>query len=170
MFPFWNSYILKHLRLETLTFSDITLIDINVVWCYVLSQYRWHDSQILRYQNHEQWFKCLKDNLFYICLLMYSNSIPLLSVPKTSSTWKANLTVGADHKVLSYIEYRAVSGVFRTLTPHPLSTQRVCFPPAPKAGGYTLARRLIFRKTPDIGLASYSIIPLRGRPTQACGP
>ncbi len=28
-----------------------------------------------------------------------------------------------------YIEYRAVSGVFRTIDPHPLSTQRVCLPP-----------------------------------------
>ncbi len=37
---FWNSYVLKLLRLETLTFSDVTLSDINVVWCYVLSQYR----------------------------------------------------------------------------------------------------------------------------------
>ncbi len=25
------------------------------------------------------------------------------------------------------------------MTPHPLFTQRVCPPPAPKAGGYTLA-------------------------------
>ncbi len=38
-FTFWNSYVLKLLRLETLTFSDVTLSDINVVWCYVLSQY-----------------------------------------------------------------------------------------------------------------------------------
>jgi hypothetical protein len=32
----------------------------------------------------------------------------------------------------------------KLLTPHPLSTQRVCPPPAPKAGGggYTLAGRL----------------------------
>ncbi len=37
-FTFWNSYILELLRLETLTFSDVTLSDINVVWCYVLSQ------------------------------------------------------------------------------------------------------------------------------------
>ncbi len=37
---FWNSYVLKLLLLETLTFCDVTLIDINVVWCYVLSQYR----------------------------------------------------------------------------------------------------------------------------------
>jgi hypothetical protein len=28
---FWNSYILKLLRLETLTFSVVTLSDINVV-------------------------------------------------------------------------------------------------------------------------------------------
>jgi hypothetical protein len=36
----------------------------------------------------------------------------------------------------TYIKYRAVSGVLRTITidPHPLSTQRVCPPPAPKAG------------------------------------
>jgi hypothetical protein len=31
MFTFWNSYILKLLRFETLTFSDVTLCDINVV-------------------------------------------------------------------------------------------------------------------------------------------
>jgi hypothetical protein len=36
------------------------------------------------------------------------------------------------HKVLTYIEYRAVSGVFRNIDPHPLSTQRVCPPPTPK--------------------------------------
>ncbi len=67
-----------------------------------------------------------------------------------------------------YTVYRAGSGVFRTtvLNPHPLSTQRVCPTTAPKAGGYTLAGRWggggsIFRKTPDIGLASYSTIPLR---------
>ncbi len=53
------------------------------------------------------------------------------------------------------------------LTPHPLSTQLLCPPPAPKGGRhYTLAGRwggggLIFRKTPYIGLASYSIIHLR---------
>ncbi len=39
-FTFWNSYVLKLLSLETLTFSDVTLSDMNVVWCYVLSQYR----------------------------------------------------------------------------------------------------------------------------------
>jgi hypothetical protein len=34
MFTFWNYYVLKLLRLETITFSDATLGDINV-----LSQY-----------------------------------------------------------------------------------------------------------------------------------
>ncbi len=47
------------------------------------------------------------------------------------------------HKVLTYEEYRAVSGVFQNIhpppPPTPLSTQRVCPPPTPKAGGYTLA-------------------------------
>jgi hypothetical protein len=36
---FWNYYVLKLLRLETITFSDAMLSDINVVLCYVLSQY-----------------------------------------------------------------------------------------------------------------------------------
>jgi hypothetical protein len=73
------------------------------------------------------------------------------------------------HKVLTYIEYRAVSGVFRTIDPpyplHPASVSS----PRTRGGGYTLAGRRgggsIFRKTPDtdIGLASYSIIPLRDR-------
>jgi hypothetical protein len=34
-----------------------------------------------------------------------------------------------------YVEYRVVSGVLLTIDPHPLSTQRVCPPPAPKAVG-----------------------------------
>jgi hypothetical protein len=71
-------------------------------------------------------------------------------------------------KVLTYIEYRAVSGVFRTIDPPPpLHPASVCTPSAPKAGGYTHSPvgegwgGSIVRKTPDIGLASYSIIPLR---------
>jgi hypothetical protein len=69
------------------------------------------------------------------------------------------------HKVLTYIEYRAVSGVFRTNDPppplHPASVS------SPRKGGGLYIRRAvrgwgsIFRKTPDIGLASNSIIPLR---------
>ncbi len=51
--------------------------------------------------------------------------------------------------------------------PQPLSTQWVCHPRTKGGGGgRVLAGRwggggLIFWKTPDIGLASYSIIPLR---------
>ena len=37
---FWNYYVLKLLLLETITFSDATLNDINIVLCYVLSQYQ----------------------------------------------------------------------------------------------------------------------------------
>jgi hypothetical protein len=36
---FWNYYVLKLLHLETITFSEATLSDINVVLCYVLAQY-----------------------------------------------------------------------------------------------------------------------------------
>ncbi len=42
---------------------------------------------------------------------------------------------GLKHKVLTYVEYRAVSSVFKILTPHPHSTQQVCPPSIPKAGG-----------------------------------
>ncbi len=69
-------------------------------------------------------------------------------------------------KVPTYIEQRAVCGVFRSFDfdppppPHPISTQRVCPSPAPKAGGtHSLGGEgggAIFRKTPDIGLASYN--------------
>ncbi len=47
------------------------------------------------------------------------------------------------HKVLKYVEYRAVSGVFQNIDPHPPLPWRVCTPPAPKVGGtqYTLHTR-----------------------------
>ncbi len=62
-----------------------------------------------------------------------------------------------------------MSGVFRTIDPPPpLHPASVSWPRTKggRGGGYTLAGRWgggrsIFRKTPGIGLASYSIIPLR---------
>ncbi len=39
MFKFWNYYVLKLLRLETIMFSDATLSDINVVLSYGLLQH-----------------------------------------------------------------------------------------------------------------------------------
>jgi hypothetical protein len=56
------------------------------------------------------------------------------------------------------------------LPPTALSTQRVCPPPAPKAGGTHSpgGGGSIFWKTPDIRLASYSIISLRFTPMLAC--
>jgi hypothetical protein len=71
------------------------------------------------------------------------------------------------HKVLTYKEYRAVSGVFRTIDPPPPFPPSECvLPPhlrrrgTHSPGGKGVGGS-IFRKTPDIGLASYSIIPLR---------
>jgi hypothetical protein len=71
------------------------------------------------------------------------------------------------HKVLTYVEYRAVSGVFQNIDPPPPSPPSECvLPPAPKAGGTPSLGPVrevggsIFWKTPDIGLASYSIISL----------
>jgi hypothetical protein len=43
-FTFWNYNVLKLFRFETITFSDATLSDINVVLCYVLSQYPFADT------------------------------------------------------------------------------------------------------------------------------
>ncbi len=69
--------------------------------------------------------------------------------------------VGLGHKVLTCIEYRAVSGVD---TPHPFSPQRVCPPPPPSTKHTRRAVRgwgVNISEMPDIGWASYSIIPLR---------
>ncbi len=70
------------------------------------------------------------------------------------------------YKVLTYEEYRAVSGVFQNIDPPtPLYSANMSFPRT--KGGYTTlagkwgSGRSIFWKTPDIGLASYSIISLR---------
>ncbi len=51
--------------------------------------------------------------------------------------------VVSDHKVPTYIEYRAVSGgVLPTIDQPTPSPPSECFlPPTPKAGGYTLAGR-----------------------------
>ncbi len=79
---------------------------------------------------------------------------------------------GLHHKVLTYIEYRAVSGVFRTIdSPPPLHPASVSSPRSKGGGvgwgGTVHTRRAvrswgsIFRKTPNIGLASYCIISLR---------
>ncbi len=62
--------------------------------------------------------------------------------------------------------YRVQSSVWRLPNywpPPPLSTQRVCPPPAPKAGATHSpgGEGSIVRKTPDIWLASSSLIPLR---------
>ncbi len=79
------------------------------------------------------------------------------------------------HKVLTYLEYRAVPGVFQNIDPPPtpLSTHRVCPPPAPKAGGTHSpggegGGGSIFWKTPAMGLASYTIISLRASVCYYC--
>ncbi len=83
--------------------------------------------------------------------------------------WTGNLrrTQQRTEAQSTYID-RVQSSVWRLPNywpPTPLSTQRVCPPPAPKTGRWG-GGGSIFWKTPDIGLVSYSIIPLRtGRGT-----
>ncbi len=36
----WNYNVLQLLRLETIMFSDAMFYDVNVVWCYVLTQHQ----------------------------------------------------------------------------------------------------------------------------------
>jgi hypothetical protein len=70
----------------------------------------------------------------------------------------------------TYIECRAVSGVFRTIDPPPTPSppSECVLPPHQRRGGTHSPGgerggdgESIFRKMPDIGLASDSIIPLR---------
>ncbi len=83
--------------------------------------------------------------------------------------WGASFKHSVVHKVLSYIEYRAVSGVFQNIDlPPPSPPSERVLPTHQRRGGggggvhtRRAVRRLIFWKTPDIGLASYSIISLR---------
>ncbi len=70
------------------------------------------------------------------------------------------------HKVLTYVEYRNVSGVFQNIDPHPpLHPASVSFPRTKGGGTHSPGGEgrggSIFWKTPDIGLACYSIISLR---------
>jgi hypothetical protein len=73
----------------------------------------------------------------------------------------------SQHKVLTYVEYRAVSRVFQNIDPPPLSPPRECVLPPHQRRGVHSRRAVrgwgggsIFWKTRDIGLASYSIISL----------
>jgi hypothetical protein len=56
------------------------------------------------------------------------------------------------YKVLPYVEYRAVSGVFQNIDPHPLSTQRVCPPPSHSPGGEGVGVNFGRRQTLDWSL------------------
>ncbi len=110
---------------------------------------------------------------FVLGFLVYSTGVHtrglfLIVAAKSAENRTGDLTY---HKVLTYIEYtEQCMASSELLTPHPLSTQRVCPPPGPKAGGGGThspggdgdgGEGSIFRKTPDIGLAFYSIISLR---------
>ncbi len=71
------------------------------------------------------------------------------------------------HKVLTFVEYRAVSASSKILTPHPPPRSECVLPPHQRRGlhahspGGEGGWGTIFRKTHDIGLASYTIISLR---------
>ncbi len=111
--------------------------------------------------------------MYYVC----TTQTKLLWISFISKFTLCKLPIHTvQHKVLTYIEYRAVSGVFRTFDPPPPSPPSECvLPPLQRRGGLHSpgggegGGRSIFRKTPDIGLASsmqynpstlYSVQPL----------
>jgi hypothetical protein len=76
------------------------------------------------------------------------------------------------HKVITYVEYRAVSGIFHNIDPPPPPTPlRECVLPLHQSRIGVHTRREVrgwgvnIWKTPDIGLAYYSIIFLRYDPS-----
>jgi hypothetical protein len=96
-----------------------------------------------------------------MCAYMGRPEIPLSQHP---SDFDKN------HKVLTYVEYRAVSGVFQNIDPPTLSPLSECVL-HPHQRRYTMAGRWgsggsIFWKTP--GLASYSIISPRQERKWVC--
>ncbi len=90
---------------------------------------------------------------------------PSLQVPHWTY-WFRLTTIQGRHSVLTYVKYRSVSGSFQNIDPPPPSPPSECVLRAVRGGGS------ILWKTPDILLASYSIISLyqgRARRRQAAG-
>ncbi len=120
------------------------------------------------------YFLCTFCAAFLYILLVYIRedfSFFLIAAAQSAENRTGDLPY---HRVLTYIEYRAVSGVCRTIDPPPPLHQASVFSPRTKGGGGVHTRRAvggggsIFRKTPGIGLASYSKIPRRSHGRQAC--
>jgi hypothetical protein len=91
------------------------------------------------------------------------------SVPSLSSVCPTclHLLFIPQNTYIYTVEYRAVSGVFRTIDPPTPSQPSECvLPPHQRLrgkhspGGDGVGGSIV-RKTPDIGLGSYNIIPLR---------
>ncbi len=87
-FTFWNYYVLKLLRLETITFSDATLSDINIMLCYVLLQYP--GGWLLLEDCFGPW------RSMFVCFLMLSSSflqcisVSVVSRPVNTVNWHEN--------------------------------------------------------------------------------
>jgi hypothetical protein len=113
-------------------------------------------------------------NIMSIRLLPLKNKwLNISFIHYVKPTCTIHCTVGLHHKVLIYVEYRAVSGVFQNIDPPPPLHPASVSSPRTKSGGGTHSPGdegvggggSTFWKTPDIGLASYSIIPLRATNT-----
>jgi hypothetical protein len=83
------------------------------------------------------------------------NKVAYMLIYSLSVTDLFFIITDAYHKELTYVEYRAVSGVFQNDDPHPLLHPSSLSSPAPNAGvpGGEGGGGSIFWKTPDIGLA-----------------
>jgi hypothetical protein len=120
---------------------------------------------------HVLWFSCecwVKPYQSYTTFLLLGAR--LNGTYKSYSKFCCHVRIWIDptmHKVLTCVEYRSVSGVFQTVTPtHPSPPSECVLLPHQRRGGTHSpggegGGGSIFWKTPDIGLASYSIISLR---------
>ncbi len=100
MLTFWNSYVLWLLRCVQLRLVTVTFCDVNVVWCYVLSQYHGHSDKYAagiidtgcKFATGEVdtggnlppvsltpvanclWYRCCTLTCEYLCQFFYKNS------------------------------------------------------------------------------------------------
>ncbi len=113
----------------------ISMIMLNI--CIMLLLYFPSISQLYCYQSRcsgEELSTVLSPQEVIVLLRCCCTKLPQLCL---TSRLLSKAPKRGTHKVLTYIEYTTEHCLASSelLTPPPLSTQRVCPPPAPKAGG-----------------------------------
>jgi hypothetical protein len=108
-------------------------------------------------------WRVLSNSAFFRSVKVYSNNG---GIEDQHTAAQFRWLLGSKHKVLTFMEYRAVSGVFQTIDPHPLTARRVCTARlwcggrTNSLGGGGGGGWLIVRKTPDTALYSIYVSTL----------